>query len=351
MKSQGGLKTMKNMNLKRIVTVILSASMVLGSTVMAMADSATLSGNATYEGHLDKKVFSITLPTAASDAFDFKFDPESLISETNGARYSGETFETGKTVYFKNETDPENVKWTDTSTTVSAASASSVSVDLVATVTVTSANGITFVSQNSVLESDTNPNLYLAFVDAADTGKPAVVQADGTVFKAEYSKTIDAVAANKFTTSWNGVKYVYQANTEDGTLADSDKKKISMYMTGAANTTADWSGITAQPQIEVVWAMTEHSDAISLEGVYDSANKKFKITFPNGVTCTDTSLISDTRVNGIAFETAIGASADGTKISFGKDEIKAACGGSTPATCIFTFTYNGVNYTSTISVS
>ena len=274
---------MKEMRFKRFVTIILAVSMVLGSTVVAMASdstsspaSATLSGNGQYEGHLEKKVFSVTLPTAASDAFDFTFDPEGLITETNGARYSDRTFENGKTVYFKNQDDPSAIKYTDTSTTVSAASASSVSVDLTATVTVTSANGITFVSQNTaaVLSGNTTPNLYLAFVDAADTTKPAAVQESGSALKAVYTKTIDAVAAEKFTASWNGTKYVYQAATSDGKLADVDKKKISMYMTGAANTKADWSAITAQPKIEVVWAMAENVGA-TVE--YDSSAKALTV--------------------------------------------------------------------------
>ena len=338
---------MKNMKLKRFVTIILAVSMVLGSTVMAMADTATLSGNATYEGHLEKKVFSVTLPTSAADAFDFKFDPESLISDTHNARYSGENFETGKTVYFKNETDPADVKWTDTSTTVSAASASSVSVDLVATITVTSANGITFVSQNSILESDTNPNLYLAFVDEADTSNPAIVQTSGTELKAVYNKTIDAVAANKFTTSWNGAEYVYQADTDDGKLADADKERISMHMTGAANTTADWSGITAQPQIEVVWAMTEHSDEIAVSGSYDSTNAQYRITLANAVS--NVSDITSIKINNKAV-TADSINSSGTVLKINREAAKTALGSDWATTNDFTFTFtiDGVNYTCAI---
>lgn len=249
---------------KSVVAVIMSAAMIMGSSVMAMAadsGSKTLSGNGTWEGHMDKSVFNVTLPTAAADTFDFKFDPEKLISQTNNARYSAETFDsTARTVYFLNKDNTESPIWKDKSTTVSTANLSSVSVDLTAKVTVTSANGITFVSENAAL-TGTDRSMWLALVDPDDSNKEYPVEKSGESLTVTYSKTVDAMPADKYYAMWdvnnNEYRYVLSGNA----VAEEDQI-VNLYMTGAANEGADWSGNTANPKVEVVWNVAKHSDAI-----------------------------------------------------------------------------------------
>ena len=100
--------------MKKGMVVALTATMVLGSTLTAFASDAgtttpvtsgSTSGAGTSEGHVDKEVVNMVLPTIASGSspFAYTMDPERLIQETNGAKYEDFTFpakESDKGVYF-----------------------------------------------------------------------------------------------------------------------------------------------------------------------------------------------------------------------------------------------------------
>ncbi len=96
------------MNKKKALVVVLAATMTMGSSMAAFA--AEGSGNTTgigeNEGHVDKEVINVVLPTvdAGSSPFSYITDPERLIQGTAGAKYEDFTFpdkgsDTG--VYFK----------------------------------------------------------------------------------------------------------------------------------------------------------------------------------------------------------------------------------------------------------
>jgi hypothetical protein len=58
----------------------------------------------TPEGHVDKFVTTMVLPTVDANTFKYIVDPEKLIEETGGAKYTGMTFPAAATdthVYFK----------------------------------------------------------------------------------------------------------------------------------------------------------------------------------------------------------------------------------------------------------
>lgn len=101
----------KSMKSKKLMAVALTATMVVGSSVTALAgdpaptdaNGATGSGE-TFE-HVNKDVISVTFPTTAevTDVFDYYVDPERLINDA-GTLADGSTEVTGndKGVYFKN---------------------------------------------------------------------------------------------------------------------------------------------------------------------------------------------------------------------------------------------------------
>ena len=96
---------------KRFMAVALAATMVIGSSVTAFAedDPYSSTGTGSNEGHVDKHVISVTLPTvpAGSTPFSYTVDPERLVTETNGARYGTTTFTNDAKsagVYFLNGT-------------------------------------------------------------------------------------------------------------------------------------------------------------------------------------------------------------------------------------------------------
>ena len=96
---------------KRAMAITLAAMMVIGSSVTAFAadDGHSSTGTGSSEGHVDKHVISVTLPTvpANSTPFNYTVDPERLVTETNNARYDGTTFTDNAKrdgVYFLNTT-------------------------------------------------------------------------------------------------------------------------------------------------------------------------------------------------------------------------------------------------------
>ena len=79
---------------KKMMALALAASMVLGSSVVAFAaegdatpgGSGTVSGTGEVEGHVNKEVLNVILPTVPSDqasAFAYTMDPERLIQGTD----------------------------------------------------------------------------------------------------------------------------------------------------------------------------------------------------------------------------------------------------------------------------
>lgn len=83
-------------NIKKVVALALAATMVMGSSLTAFAadDPHSSTGAASNEGHVDKHVVKVTLPTVAegSTPFNYTIDPERLVNETSGSRYGTTTF-------------------------------------------------------------------------------------------------------------------------------------------------------------------------------------------------------------------------------------------------------------------
>ena len=96
---------------KRAMAITLAATMVIGSSVTAFAadDGHSSTGTGSNEGHVDKHVISVTLPTVPANQtpFNYTVDPERLVPETDGARYGSTTFTDNAKrdgVYFLNTT-------------------------------------------------------------------------------------------------------------------------------------------------------------------------------------------------------------------------------------------------------
>lgn len=365
-------------NVKRIMAILLSVAMVMGSSVAVMAETPDPEGSigtkeSELEGYVNKKVFTYQVPTASNDALKMIFDPQELIKDTEAAAYAGVTkddFEAGKTVYFHRSDANATNKYMGTSDSLSVCNLGTVSMNVSFTSEVKSFTGIEFASSNAAYTAAKTPAVNLTMNVTAKpsdektltTSSKIPVSTNGEVTKGEMTVSSGVVDGVKllYKASYNGIEdgkknYTYEIPSANAAaaLTAAIGDEFAFQYEAAANDVEGWASVTAKPVLSLTYKFEKRADgsAVNCTGVYDSSTKKFKITWPSGVTCTDTSKITNTKVNGKAFETTIGASADGTKISFGKDEVKEACGGSTPATCIFTFTYNGVDYTSTITVS
>lgn len=73
---------MKN---QKIIALILASTMVMGSSMMAIAADQT--GNTTSTGtlipHLNREIIDVTLPTNTTTVFNYNIDPERIINDAN----------------------------------------------------------------------------------------------------------------------------------------------------------------------------------------------------------------------------------------------------------------------------
>ena len=131
-------------NLKRFVAILMTAAMVIGSSAMAFGADGSLGGDeGEFEGWVNKKVFSVLVPTASANAFKMLIDPQGLIRETNAAAKEGlsaNDFENGATVLFP-RTTAGIPKYGSESDSISMANVGTVSVNYAVTAEVTGLDG------------------------------------------------------------------------------------------------------------------------------------------------------------------------------------------------------------------
>ncbi len=247
---------------KKMMALALAASMVLGSSVVAFAaegdatpgGSGTVSGTGEVEGHVNKEVLNVILPTVPSDqasAFAYTMDPERLIQGTDAAKYEeGTVFpaadaDTG--VYFLTDTKT----YSNESNTYQVVNKSSCDVDLTVKVKATqnSAKDITLASSNGV--STTAPELYLGL--KVGSSEQAVSATEATVNK--------TLAGNKnnfeitVNTKDDGTKeYAYKE--KDST---SGWKAMNISLTGTVSK-LDIASDTTAPTVDVTWSWAKAAD-------------------------------------------------------------------------------------------
>lgn len=240
------------LNTKKILAAALAATMVFGSSLTAFAEDPVTSGGSdgagASEGHLEKEVLNVVLPTVpdGSTPFNYTMDPERLIRETEGAKYAeGTTFpeaegDTG--VYFQTA----EKTYANKSNVLQAINKSSCDVKLSVTVKTTqnTAKDIALATTSAVATEGT-PNLYLGL--AVGTTKTPVTASAQTV-----DKVIAGTPGNFETTvvtNDSGVKsYAYQEKADATTW-----KAMNISMEGAVSNLAIAADATA-PTVNVTWA-------------------------------------------------------------------------------------------------
>lgn len=283
---------------KRVMAVVLAATMVLGSSLTAFADEPVTSGGTngagTSEGHVNKHVISVTLPVIpdGSTPFAYTMDPERLVNETNAAKYAeGSTFtDSAKTngVYFQTG----EKAYDDKSTVLKAKSESSADVKLTVDVEVESATtDITLVDAAPALTGEgavTDPQLYLA-LKVDDTTK-AVKSSE----KVSIETTIAGKDSNFETVVESGA-YVYKAKTGDSITWN----EAEIQMSGVASK-ASAEGLTA-PTLKVTWKYEDPSadSGTEVSAVAASGENDLLVRLVSGVNA-DAAKISAAKVNGTA---------------------------------------------------
>ncbi len=281
---------MKSRRFKSILAVLLSISMIFGTSVFAMA-SQTVSDNEPYngstggvgdmEGWVNKNVFKISIPVTSisNDNLAFVMDPQKLIINTGGIKYGWDSSKVeDTTLYFLSANKLNSDKYGNVSNPLSVNNLSSVSVDVSLTVKVEGTTGITLSDNSTYQTTDKVPKMYMGmhvkrgknnagtFAGTEVSGSPVALTAEDTVSKnmlKEIPGSMDPTEkTDKYSLSFDSVKkeYTYELdkNYVVGTINDT---VLNFYFEGTCNPNADWKDLkTSKPNLDVVWNVRTHTD-------------------------------------------------------------------------------------------
>jgi hypothetical protein len=275
---------------KKILAGVLATSMVMGSSVVVLADEGRTTGSGKVEGSTSDKVFRVELPTIAEndDTFDYIIDPLGLIEDAGADRYGALTFEAGASVFFHNDNKNTTIAkdYASESAPLTVRNYSTDPVDLTVTVKATEVDGITL-TDDSGFANDKSTSLYLALqgVDSTGADDSANIDKVGSTGVAQITKQLAAITAgtsgkDPYIIKWNPIRDRYEY-VEDDTVTDAVVDQYSFKLTGKcnpveANSTAttgakraEWlevleSGET--PELELIWTVQNPFEAtIKLE--------------------------------------------------------------------------------------
>lgn len=252
------------LNKKKGLAMLLAATMVVGSAFPVLAAEQPTSGGATgagdSEGHLEKKITNVVLPTDGdTSVFKYNIDPERLIQETEGAKYENTIFpdkdaDTG--VYFavdlteEETTAGKTTKYANTSKELVVTNKSSHKINL--TVKAKASQAVTDIAlaNSSTIEGDT-PQLYLGLTVGSET---KAISTTDVVFTAE----IEGKADNFVTKVENGA---YKYAEKDGATGWSETK---ISMAGKCNEATTTSAMTV-PTVTITWEFTDPTAAPAVQ--------------------------------------------------------------------------------------
>ena len=198
---------------KKILAVLMTATMVMAMSITAFADenSGGSEGAGASEGHVEKKATSVILPTVPTDGEDtvspyrYTMDPERLITNTNHGKYDNVIYPEAtddKGVYFNNGKkggdgeDKDYVVYTNTSDSQKVTNKSSHDIALTVTAEAVATDGgtdIPLVAQTA-LATATDASLYLGLVVGSGEGQTKTAVASDAA--ASKTVTLAGTAAN-----------------------------------------------------------------------------------------------------------------------------------------------------------
>lgn len=251
-----------NKKFNKLLAAMLAGTMVLGmsTTVFAADGDPVETGNTTgageFEGHVDKNVLSVQLPTSpAATTFAYTMDPEGLIAATEGAKDKEASFETGATVYFLSA--PKT--YTKDSAKLKVVNKGTVDADV--TVKAETAVNANVTMATSDTFTGTNAELYMGLKVA---NKNAVaVKATGDATPASVVVGVKG-APDNYEVKYDEAtkKYSYVAKTG---LNDTAWNSFEFGLTGACNPKGDYSASgLAAADVTVTWSYVKHADGTEM---------------------------------------------------------------------------------------
>lgn len=269
------------MKTKKILAMILAASMTMGLATNALA--ADPSGSTTGEGSVEfvynENVFQVELPTVpeGDDTLDFKLDPQKVMDATKDE--SGITITGSPSLVFTNvaagtdgllNTEDDVISYSNTSDSYKIINKSSfdvtVTVDAAivgedadakkAAVTGEDSVEAKFVDTLTSSADPTDAEIVLTLTDGTETDN-----IDGTTYTAQITFDITA-QANAYEVKYDGTKpegeqYSYDLKSDtdltDPTFAD---ETAEIKLTGECNNHTNWTKLEEiKPEVEVTWTV------------------------------------------------------------------------------------------------
>ncbi|EOS80734.1 hypothetical protein C817_01341 [Dorea sp. 5-2] len=280
---------MNNKKFKKSLAVVLAGTMTLGMGVTALAaDTPAGQGSGTgageLEGHVEKSVLEVTLPTDGdTGTFGYTIDPEGLIAATQAAKYPGTTYDSSTGVYF--QTSEKN--YTDKSAKLKVTNKGNVDADVTVDVSVASGSGITAMKGKDGFTEAGAAELYLGLLVNDDAG--VAVNDFGSDAGKKATKTVGLKGrpAN-FDVKYDSDADKYSYAIKDG-VAETAWNSFEFGLEGACNTKGDYSAESfAVPTVTVTWSYIAHPEtggaamleenastdvapSIATTGIYDKA--------------------------------------------------------------------------------
>lgn len=268
------------MKTKKILAMILAASMTMGLATNALA--ADPSGSTTGEGSVEfvynENVFQVELPTVpeGDDTLDFKLDPQKVMDATKDE--SGITITGSPSLVFTNvaagtdgllNTEDDVISYSNTSDSYKIINKSSfdVTVTVDAAIVgedadakkaaVTGEDSVEAKFVDTLTSSDpTDAEIVLTLTDGTETDN-----IDGTTYTAQITFDITA-QANAYEVKYDGTKpegeqYSYDLKSDtdltDSTFTD---ETAEIKLTGECNDHTNWTKLEEiKPEVEVTWTV------------------------------------------------------------------------------------------------
>ena len=248
----------------RMLAVMLAGTMVLGTGLTAFAadESGSTTGTGEFEGHVEKSVLLVQLPTVSTEAgavnpFAYTMDPEGLIAATEGAKNKDATFEPGANVYFLSAPntytkDSAKLKVVNKGTvsadvTVEAETAANTNVKMVA-----GADAFT----EAPTDTDKGAELYLGLL--VDKEAAAAVNATGDT---KASVTVGLKGNDKnYEVKYDEASKAYSYAAKDG-VPETAWNSFEFGLTGACNPKGNYSAADLEAaDVTVTWSYEKRAD-------------------------------------------------------------------------------------------
>ncbi len=255
---------MKNKKFNKLIAAMLAGTMVfgMGTTAFAADGDPAGTGNTTgagaFEGHVDKDVLSVQLPTTpAATTFAYTMDPEGLIAATEGAKDKTASFEEGATVYFLSA----EKTYTKDSAKLNVVNKGTVDADVTVKAETAANANVAMAESNAFEADDTAAKLYLGLKVAA---KDAVaVKATGDASPASVTVGLKG-APDNYEVKYDSAtqKYSYAAKAD---VAEAAWNSFEFGLTGACNPKGDYSDADLEAaDVTVTWSYVKHADGTEM---------------------------------------------------------------------------------------